>query len=101
LSDFLHFSDKVPETDPRHPLYRTLRLVAQKHDLICGVLTDPREFELPKVGYVEFEDAETGQILEINTHSRRTREQYRQLTLHHARLRDQALKQSGIDTMVL
>ncbi|MEQ9824953.1 MAG: DUF58 domain-containing protein [Puniceicoccaceae bacterium] len=101
LSDFLHFSDKVPETDPRHPLYRTLRLVAQKHDLICGVLTDPREFELPKVGYVEFEDAETGQILEINTHSRRTREQYRQLTLRHARLRDQALKQSGIDTMVL
>jgi len=101
LSDFLQFSDECPETDSRNPLYKTLRLVAQKHDLICGVLSDPREFELPKVGFVDFEDAETGEILEINTNSKRLRQQYRELTIKYAKLREMALKQSGIDYMHL
>jgi uncharacterized protein (DUF58 family) len=101
LSDFLHFTADLPETNPAHPLYKALRLVNQKHDLICGVLSDPREFELPKVGYVDFEDAESGEILEINTNSRKLRKQYEALTLAKARERDLALKQSGIDVMHL
>ena len=101
LSDFLQITDKYPITDNRNPMFRTLRLVAQKHDLICGVLSDPREFELPKVGYVDFEDAETGDILEINTNSKRLREEYRKLTQKFSRQRELAFKQSGIDYMNL
>jgi uncharacterized protein (DUF58 family) len=101
LSDFLHFSDEYPQTDKRHPLFKALRLVAQKHDLICGVLSDPREFELPAVGYVEFEDAETGDIVEINSNSRKFREQYRELNEQQASQRNAAFRQSGLDYMHL
>ena len=101
LSDFLQFSDTYPQTDKRHPLFKTLRLVAQKHDLICGVLSDPREFELPSVGYVDFEDSETGEVIEINSNSRRFRERYRDLNLRYAKQRDLAFKQSGLDYMHL
>lgn len=101
LSDFLQFSDTYPQTDKRHPLFKALRLVAQKHDLICGVLSDPREFELPSVGYVDFEDSETGEVIEINSNSRRLRERYSELNLKYARQRDLAFKQSGLDYMHL
>lgn len=65
------------------------------------MLSDPREFELPSVGYVDFEDSETGEIIEINCNSRRFRENYRELNLKYARQRDQAFKQSGLDYMHL
>ena len=101
LSDFLEFSDKYPQTDKRNPLFKTLRLVAQRHDLICGVLSDPREFELPNVGYVEFEDAETGDLIELNTRSRRLRKRYRELNQRFAEQRELAFKQSGLEFMHL
>jgi len=101
LSDFLEFSQTHPQSDKGNPLFRTLRLVAQRHDLICGVLSDPREFELPDVGYVEFEDAETGEIIELNTRSRRMRDRYRELNHELTRQREMAFRQSGLEFMNL
>lgn len=101
LSDFLQFTDDYPQTDKRHPLFKALRLVAQKHDLISGVLSDPREFELPSVGYVDFEDSETGEIIEVNSRSKKLRNAYRELNLKYAKQRELAFKQSGLDYMHL
>jgi uncharacterized protein (DUF58 family) len=50
------------------------RLAARKHDFIAVRITDPRERELPNVGLMEVEDAETGQHLLVNTASPSFRE---------------------------
>jgi uncharacterized protein (DUF58 family) len=55
---------------------RAFKHVGRKHDLIALSITDPREEELPDVGLVELEDAETGQHLLIDTSSGAVRRVY-------------------------
>ncbi len=44
-----------------------LRVANKKHDLITISITDPREVEMPPIGFLELEDAETGEIIVIDT----------------------------------
>jgi uncharacterized protein (DUF58 family) len=46
---------------------KLLRVTNKKHDLIAVSIADPRERELPPVGLVELEDAETGETRLIDT----------------------------------
>jgi len=54
----------------------TLRITGNKHDLTGIRIYDPREAELPNLGLVPMQDAETGQIRMINTQSASLRRQY-------------------------
>src|SRR5882724_2077882 len=49
---------------------RTLRVAARRHDVVAVVLEDPREAELPAVGLVELEAAETGERYIVDTRDR-------------------------------
>jgi uncharacterized protein (DUF58 family) len=51
VSDFI-VDGGVPE--------KALRIAQRKHDLVPVTITDPMEEDLPDVGYVYFEDVETG-----------------------------------------
>ena len=44
-----------------------LKVAARRHDLTAVMLYDPRERELPNVGMVELEDAETGEEMLVDT----------------------------------
>jgi uncharacterized protein (DUF58 family) len=44
-----------------------LRIAKRKHDLVPVTITDPMEEELPDVGYVYFEDVETGEVVSFDT----------------------------------
>jgi len=55
---------------------KPLTIASRKHDVVALPVIDPREEALPDVGLVTFEDAETGQQVEVNTGSRRIREAY-------------------------
>jgi uncharacterized protein (DUF58 family) len=46
---------------------RELAVAGRRHDVIAIHVTDRREVELPPVGFVEFEDAESGENVLINT----------------------------------
>ena len=46
---------------------KSLRTTNKKHDVVAISITDPRERELPKVGFIELEDAETGEAMLIDT----------------------------------
>jgi uncharacterized protein (DUF58 family) len=46
---------------------QSLRITNKKHDVIAISITDPRERELPKVGFIELEDAETEEVMLIDT----------------------------------
>ena len=52
---------------------KELGVTARRHDLIAIPIVDPREEELPDVGLVTLEDAETGEQLEFDTSSRSAR----------------------------
>jgi uncharacterized protein (DUF58 family) len=54
--------------------YQTqLRATRRHHDLIAISIQDPRERELPSIGYIELEDAETGEAILVNTRSEKLR----------------------------
>jgi len=48
----------------------TLKVAKQKHDIIALKIVDPRERDLPDVGLLNLEDAETGETLLIDTRNR-------------------------------
>jgi uncharacterized protein (DUF58 family) len=52
---------------------RELSVTSRRHDLIAVTIVDPKEEELPDVGWVTLEDAETGEQMEVNTSDRRVR----------------------------
>ena len=57
---------------------QALKVANRKHDLIGIQIYDPREQELPDVGILELRDAETGEIMLVDTAIRKVRELYRQ-----------------------
>jgi uncharacterized protein (DUF58 family) len=58
---------------------RSLRVLARRHDMIAVIVSDPREAQLPDVGLIELEDAETGETVLIDTGSREIRSRYERL----------------------
>lgn len=63
-------SDFINEND----FSKSLGIVNKRHDLIAITITDPREMDLPAMGFLELEDAETGEILIIDTFDREVRD---------------------------
>ena len=78
-----------------------LKLTGQRHDLICVEMTDPRELELPKVGIIALEDAERGEVVEIDTKNGPFRENYRQHNLERLKANAERFKRLGIDHLRL
>ena len=76
-----------------------LRIARRRQDLIPIVVTDPRELELPNVGFIEVEDAETGRRSLVDTSSRSLRRQYATKAARLALRREEMFKR--IDTPVI
>lgn len=55
---------------------KPLGVTARRHDLIALSVRDPAEDELPDIGLAVFEDAETGEEIEVNTSSEQGRRDY-------------------------
>lgn len=87
ISDFVGF----PETP------KSLRILAKKHDIIAIRTSDPLESEIPDVGLIEIQDAETGERALVNTSDAKFRERYRQAGLERAEKVDRFFKSFGID----
>ncbi|HEX3626792.1 MAG TPA: DUF58 domain-containing protein [Verrucomicrobiae bacterium] len=49
------------------PIQTALRMANRRHDVVTVQITDRYEMELPALGRLTFEDAETGEIMEVNT----------------------------------
>ncbi len=76
---------------------KRLRVVARRHDLIAVSITDPREAQLPNVGLVELEDAETGDRVLIDTASERVRREYEKAGRERADGLAEMFRSGGID----
>ena len=95
LSDFL-----IPERD-RTPLEDALKIAGSKHDIVGIRVSDRREAELPDVGIVELEDAETHRKVWLDTSSRSVREHYAQRWAERDEAIRELLRRNRIDTATI
>jgi uncharacterized protein (DUF58 family) len=56
--------------------YKPLQIANNKHDIIAVKISDPREAGFENVGLIELEDAETGEVIMVDTSSRSFRNEY-------------------------
>jgi len=80
---------------------RELAMTARRHDMIAVPIIDPREEELPDVGRITLEDAETGEQLEIDTSSRSARLKFLRAVEARQAARTRELQRLHIDTIEL
>ncbi len=76
---------------------RPLRVLSRRHDIIAVNVTDPRELSLPDVGLLELEDAETGEVVLIDTGSAQVRREYEKLGAENAQRLRNLFRSVGID----
>lgn len=78
-----------------------LRLLAVKHDVVAVRLTDPFDTRMPDLGFMTFQDAESGEQLFVNTSSRGFQERFADAAdAREAGLRS-AFEKSGVDVVEL
>jgi uncharacterized protein (DUF58 family) len=82
-------------------LRRAVRQTNRRHDLIAVHIEDPREKELPNIGLIALEDAETGEIIELDTARAKVRRHFNELSLERARRLKSDLIAEGVDTVQL
>jgi hypothetical protein len=70
-----------------------------RHDLVCLHLHDPREAELPDAGLLTVEDAETGELVEMDSTRRGVRERFAQSNRQRLDDLDRSLNRTGVDTL--
>ena len=95
LSDFLS-----PKSEQAQ-LEDALKIAGSKHDLVGIRVVDRREAELPDVGIVELQDAETDRKVWVDTSSRRVREHYAEQWRERERQTVEMLRRGRIDTATI
>jgi len=85
----------------RAELRRAMRRTNRRHDLVAVHVEDPREKELPNVGIVALEDAESGEVIELDTASRAVRRRFKEMSLERGRRLVSDFRSEGIDTLQL
>jgi uncharacterized protein (DUF58 family) len=76
---------------------QSLRLLGRKHDVVACVVNDAAEYSLPNMGVIEVQDAETGEVLTVDTSSASFRKEYEQAVQARKETRDRLLRKSQVD----
>jgi uncharacterized protein (DUF58 family) len=98
ISDFESPGDPLAA---RTALRRAMRQTNRRHDLVAVHIEDPRERELPNVGILALEDAETGEIVELDTASAALRQVFKQESAERNRQLVSDFRAEGVDTLQL
>lgn len=80
---------------------RPLRLMTQRHELLAIRLLDRLELELPDVGGIFMEDAETGEQLFVDTHDSGFRRRFAQAAEQREYQMKTIFNHSGVDFLEL
>lgn len=71
----------------------------RRHDIIALTITDPREIDLPDVGIVKLNDAETGESFYIDTSNLKLRSQYKEDGLRRIKERQRLFRSINVDNI--
>jgi uncharacterized protein (DUF58 family) len=100
LTDFLHSFGAMHSVGPdRRDTLQELGLTNARHDLVCVHLHDPRESALPAAGLLTLEDAETGELLEVDSARALVRERFASTNADRLAELDRAFRRAGVDTL--
>jgi uncharacterized protein (DUF58 family) len=80
---------------------KPLTAASRRHDLVAMPVVDPGEETLPDIGLVTLEDAETGELIEIDTSRRETRNAYAAAEERRRKDLKKLLGSRGIDQVPL
>jgi uncharacterized protein (DUF58 family) len=80
---------------------RPLNLLNRRHEVLAIRLWDPREVELPDVGPIIMEDAETGEQLYVDTRDKNFRRRFQEAAQRREAQLNQTFKRAGIDALSL
>lgn len=83
------------------PIQTALRMANRRHDVVTVQITDRFEMELPALGRLTFEDAETGEIVEINTADAGNRDAFAVRRKKELAELARQFRSSGIDSIQL
>jgi len=100
LTDFLHsFGAAAARPEIRRDTLQEIGLTNARHDLVCLHLHDPRESLLPPSGLLTVEDAETGELVELDSSRAAVRERFERINAERLAELDRALRRAGVDTL--
>jgi uncharacterized protein (DUF58 family) len=78
---------------------KALQVANKKHDIIAIDIIDPREVEMPSVGLLELEDAETGETIMIDTSNPAIRGSFYSQSKEERETREKFFKSIGVDNI--
>ena len=78
---------------------KAMQIANKRHDLVAITITDPREIELPNIGLVELEDAETGEIIMLDTADSTIRQTFTRITSNSREERDKNFRSMNVDSI--
>jgi uncharacterized protein (DUF58 family) len=80
---------------------KPLDMLTRRHEILAVRLSDPRESELPDVGAIVFEDAETGEQLFLDTHDHGFRKRFAAAARKRREELDSLLARRGVELLSL
>ena len=81
-----------------HPM---LRHANRRHDVVAVQITDPCELELPALGRLVLQDAETGEVVEVHTGDARRRTAFAERQARNRAELTKLFRSAGIDAIQL
>jgi uncharacterized protein (DUF58 family) len=82
-------------------LQRAVRVAGHRHDVVALHIQDLREMELPDIGLLTVEDAETGELIEIDTGDEHVRKHFTEIARARLNTLHRTLAGEGVDTLFL
>jgi uncharacterized protein (DUF58 family) len=86
ISDFLDSGFETP-----------LKVISRRHDVVAITVSDPRERQLPDVGFLELFDAETDQHIVFDSGNRFVRDQFEYLATEEETRLSRLLRRLSVD----
>jgi uncharacterized protein (DUF58 family) len=98
LSDFQNGKQKDQSVAD---LRRALRQTNRRHDLVALPIEDARERVLPDLGVVAIEDAETGELIELDTRNPMVRQRFTEIAEQRATHLQRVFNAEAVDALRL
>ena len=78
---------------------KRLRILNKRHDIIAIPISDPRETSFPDVGLIEFEDAETGEVVYLDTADDLLKKEFKKRKYSFIEERNRIFRSVGVDSV--
>ncbi len=78
---------------------KTIAVTNQRHDLVAVTVADPRERTMPDVGFIRLKDAETGEVVEVDTRHPKVRALFESRSAAQMEDLSAQFKKMGVDEL--